>query len=90
MAVGKLWLRITTVNNIGVQLANQMVVWILQIVIFVTLGIYVMYRIYLLMRRTIFYEKICLFDENLLKIRGASYNRVFSLNDCVIHTTRRS
>lgn len=42
MAVGKLWLRITTVNNIGVQLANQMVVWILQIVIFVTLGIYVM------------------------------------------------
>jgi len=23
MAVGKLWLRITTVNNIGVQLANQ-------------------------------------------------------------------
>ena len=49
-----------------------------------------MYRIYSLIRRTIFYEKICLFDENLLKIRGASYNRVFSRNDCVIQTTRPS
>ena len=48
------------------------------------------YRIYSLIRRTIFYEKICLFDENLLKIRGASYNRVFSRNDCVIQTTRPS
>ena len=80
MAVGKLWLRITTVNNIGVQLANQMVVWILQIVIFVTLGIYVMYRIYSLMRRTIFYEKICLFDENLLKIRGAYFLSMIALS----------
>ena len=48
------------------------------------------YRIYSLIRRTIFYEKICLFDENLLKIRGASYNRVFLHNDCVIQTTRPS
>ena len=48
------------------------------------------YRIYSLIRRTIFYEKRCLFDENLLKIRGASYNRVFSRNDCVIQTTRLS
>ena len=38
------------------------------------------YRIYSLIRRTIFYEKIYLFDRNLLKTRGASYNRVFSLN----------
>ena len=48
------------------------------------------YRIYSLIRRTIFYEKICLFDENLLKTRGAPYNRVFSRNDCVIQTTRPS
>ena len=27
-----------------------------------------------------FYEKIYLFDRNLLKTQGASYNRVFSLN----------
>ena len=39
------------------------------------------YCIYSLIRRTIFYEKICLFDENLLKTRGASYNRVFSRNE---------
>ena len=26
---------------------------------------------------SLYYEKICLFDENLLKIRGSSYNRVF-------------
>ena len=32
-------------------------------------------------RRTIFHEKICLFDENLLKTRGAAYNRVFSRNE---------
>ena len=38
------------------------------------------YRIYSLIRRTIFAEKICLFDQNLLKTRGASYNRVFSSN----------
>ena len=31
------------------------------------------YRIYSLIRRTIFYEKICLLDENLLKTRGVSY-----------------
>ena len=36
------------------------------------------YRIYSLIRRTIFYKKICLFDENLLKTWSASYNRVFS------------
>ena len=30
------------------------------------------YRIYSLIKRTIFYEKRCLFDENLLKIRGVS------------------
>ena len=36
------------------------------------------YRIYSLIRRT---EKICLLDENLLKTRGASYNRVFSRNE---------
>ena len=30
-----------------------------------------------------------MFYENLLKIRGASYNRVFSRNDCVIQTTRQ-
>ena len=35
------------------------------------------YCIYSLIRRTIFYEKICLFHENLLKTRGVSYNRVF-------------
>ena len=46
------------------------------------------YRIYSLIRRTIFYEKRRLFDENLLKIRGASYNQVFSRNDCAIQTTR--
>ena len=46
-----------------------------QILIFPT------YRIYSLIRRTIFHEKICLFDENLLKTRGASYNRVFSRNE---------
>ena len=41
----------------------------------VVLGnIYVTYRIYSLIRRTIFYEKIYLFDRNLLKTRGASYN----------------
>ena len=34
------------------------------------------YRIYSLIRRTIFYEKISLFDENLLKTLGASYNQV--------------
>ena len=34
------------------------------------------YCIYSLIRRTIFYKKICLFDQNLLKTRGASYNRV--------------
>ena len=38
------------------------------------------YRIYSLIRRTIFYKKICLFDQNLLKTRGESYNRVFSRN----------
>ena len=49
------------------------------------------YRIYSLIRRTIFYEKICLFYENLLKTRAASYNRVFSCNDCInIQTTRPS
>ena len=36
------------------------------------------YCIYSLIRHTIFYEKICLFDENLLKTWGASYNLVFS------------
>ena len=56
----------------------------------VGVGILGYYRIYSLIRRTIFYEKICLFDENLLKIWGASYNRVFSRNDCVIQTTRPS
>lgn len=35
------------------------------------------YRIYSLVKRTIFYEKIWLFDQNLLKTRGASYKRVF-------------
>ena len=38
----------------------------------------IIYRIYSLKRRTIFYEKICLFDENLLKTWGESYNQVFS------------
>ena len=41
---------------------------------------YEKYHIYSLIRRTIFAEKICLFDQNLLKTRGASYNRVFSRN----------
>ena len=36
------------------------------------------YGIYALIRRTIFYEKICMFDENLLKTWGASYNQIFS------------
>ena len=40
----------------------------------------VKYRIYSLIRCTIFAEKICLFDQNLLKTRGVSYNRVFSRN----------
>ena len=47
------------------------------------------YRIYSLIRRTIVYEEICLFDENLLKTRGVSYNRVFSCNDCVNYQTTR-
>jgi len=34
------------------------------------------YRIYSLIRRTIFYEKIGLFNQNLLKTPGASYNRL--------------
>ena len=38
------------------------------------------YRIYSLIRRTIFYKKICWFDQNLLKTRGASYSQVFSCN----------
>ena len=38
------------------------------------------YRIYSLIRRIIFYGKICLIDQNLLKTRGASYNRVLSRN----------
>ena len=38
------------------------------------------YRIYSLIRRIIFYEKICLIDQYLLKTQGASYNRVFSRN----------
>ena len=36
------------------------------------------YRIYSLIRRTIFYEKICLFNENLLKTRGASELSIFA------------
>ena len=31
------------------------------------------YGIYSLIRHTIFYEKICLFDQSLLKTWGASY-----------------
>ena len=38
------------------------------------------YRIYSLIRRTIFYENLCLLVKNFLKTRGASYNRVFSHN----------
>ena len=34
------------------------------------------YRIYSLIRRTIFYEKICLLDENLLKIRVQRLQRL--------------
>ena len=47
-----------------------------------------MYRIYSLIRRTIFSEKICLFDENLLKTRGASYNRVFSRNEIIFRCAK--